>query len=770
MLKPNNQNGASIKMFLLKCFAGCPVRTARMLRWLTHTGWPILALVLMSVPINLQAQFTYTTNTGTITITGYTGFGGVVAIPGMISGRQVTAIGSWAFYAARVTSVTIPDSVNRISDGAFFDCPSLTNIVVGRGVSNIGNWAFAFSTNLTSICFRGSAPILGGPEVFYSNSATVYYLPDTFRWGSTFGGRPTVLSNISVPFTYISTNDSITITGYTGTDGSPSIPAIIDFLPVTTIGKNTFVYSSITNMTVPYYIRTIEDGAFFGCRSLVGVAIGTGVTNIGLKVFEYCPRLSEITVDALNSTYCSVGGILFSKTQTTLIKCPGAKAGSYTVPISVTKLADEAFQNCSALTDITICDSLTRVSMYAFYGCVSMTNLIIGKNIIEIGDHAFAFCDGLTTVSIPNNVTTIGRGVFGGCTNLADITIGPGVTNIGDYAFSGCERMTSITIPDSVTSLGRNIFIYCPNLGNITLGTNLTQIGESAFENCHSLVSVVIPDRVREIPRSAFCWCYGLTNVVIGNGVTNIEDAAFDECTSLRTLTIPDSVITIGGAAFARCTNLTQLRLGRQVTNIETMAFYNCSGLTEISLPDSVRNIQNEVFAECHGLTNIWLGSGITNIGDHTFSYCTNLANITIPASVTRIGGFAFEFCTSLRGVYFQGNAPSVALWAFAYLWDPVVYYLPGTLGWGPTLGAAQAVLWNPQIQMGDASFGVGTDGLGFNITGTTNIPIVLEACTNLANQQWIPLQSCTLTNASVYFGDPDWTNYPARFYRIRSP
>lgn len=58
----------------------------------------------------------------------------------------------------------------------------------------------------------------------------------------------------------------------------------------------------------------------------------------------------------------------------------------------------------------------------------------------------------------------------------------------------------------------------------------------------------------------------------------------------------------------------------------------------------------------------------------------------------------------------------------------------------------------------------------GFTISGTTNIPIVVEASTNLARPSWTALQNCTLTNGSVYFSDPAWTNYSARFYRFRSP
>ena len=104
---------------------------------------------------------------------------------------------------------------------------------------------------------------------------------------------------------------------------------------------------------------------------------------------------------------------------------------------------------------------------------------------------------------------------------------------------------------------------------------------------------------------------------------------------------------------------------------------------------------------------------------------------------------------------------------------NATVYYLPGTTGWGAPgtpFGGLPTMLWNPQAQTSDGSFGVQTNRFGFNITGTTNIPIVIEACANLASPVWVPLQSCTLTNGSVYFCDPQWTNYPGRFYRFRSP
>ena len=95
---------------------------------------------------------------------------------------------------------------------------------------------------------------------------------------------------------------------------------------------------------------------------------------------------------------------------------------------------------------------------------------------------------------------------------------------------------------------------------------------------------------------------------------------------------------------------------------------------------------------------------------------------------------------------------------------NATVYYLPRTTGWTSTFGGRPTVLWNPQAQ----NLGVQANQFGFTITGTSNLVIVVEACTDLANPVWSPLGTNTLTGGSSYFSDPQWTNYPARFYRMR--
>jgi len=92
-----------------------------------------------------------------------------------------------------------------------------------------------------------------------------------------------------------------------------------------------------------------------------------------------------------------------------------------------------------------------------------------------------------------------------------------------------------------------------------------------------------------------------------------------------------------------------------------------------------------------------------------------------------------------------------------------------GTTGWTSTYDSFTTVLWNPLIQAGASGFGVMTNHFGFYITGTKNIPIVVEASTNVAGPVWTPLQSCLLTNGSLFFSETYQATNPARYYRISS-
>ena len=98
------------------------------------------------------------------------------------------------------------------------------------------------------------------------------------------------------------------------------------------------------------------------------------------------------------------------------------------------------------------------------------------------------------------------------------------------------------------------------------------------------------------------------------------------------------------------------------------------------------------------------------------------------------------------------------------------MYHLPGSTGWTPLFCACPILEWNPEVQTGDADFGVHSKRFGFNITGTSNLIVVVEASMDAGDPIWTPVGTNTLDGGVSLFRDPDRVSFPSRFYRLRSP
>ena len=208
------------------------------------------------------------------------------------------------------------------------------------------------------------------------------------------------------------------------------------------------------------------------------VVIEDGVTSIGIRAFNACRNLTNITIP---DNVTSIGDFAFYYCE---------NLTSVTIPNSVTSIGNSVFENCIALTNITIPDSITSIGDFAFRYCTSLTSIMIPDSVTSIGNAAFESCKGFTSITIPDSVTSIGNSAFFGCSNLTSITISNNITIIKSSTFLNCSSLTSITIPDSVTSIGDFAFYKCSSLASITIPDSVTSIGDDAFSNCESLTAI----------------------------------------------------------------------------------------------------------------------------------------------------------------------------------------------------------------------------------------------------------------------------------------
>ena len=330
-------------------------------------------------------NWNYVDNNGIITITGYTGPGGVVYIPVVINGLPVTSIGMNAFNGSSMASVTIPGSITNIGPGAFFNCTSLTSVTLGSGVTTIGYNAFMYCAHLTSITIPNSVTSIGG------NAFTLCASLASVTLGTG------ITSIVDDTFYGCSNLTSVTI------------PAT-----VTSIGNGAFHgCSKLASITIPNSVSIIYSQAFENCSNLTSVTIPGGVTYLGDQVFENCTRLTAITVDPANSFYSSMNGVLFNYSHTTLIEYPEGKSVSYTVPTGVTTIGANAFYGCAGLTGVIIPASVTSIGDYAFYGCTSLTGVCCMGNAPNLtGTNVFSGDNNATVYYMPG--TTGWGGTFGG--------------------------------------------------------------------------------------------------------------------------------------------------------------------------------------------------------------------------------------------------------------------------------------------------------------------------------------------------------------------
>lgn len=413
-------------------------------------------------------------------------------------GSQLKSIGRAAFYGSehvypRFKEIKIPDSVETIGNGAFYDCRDLERITLPSALQTLSTVTFYNCTALSEVTFPASLKTIESSafsgcrnlskvklpaslttiesSVFHLciNLKTVSYDGSLEQWSRITADNDVlgyscpslVMSDYTAQFILVK-NDfldpppkTVTITKYTGKESTVILPSTISSWPVTKIGEDAFQdNTTITSVTIPDSVTEIGANAFAGCTNLTSVTYGGDWSNLTIQSGN--PAVEDAAKDAANE---QLFYFAFTPDNTAVIvtnyKYNGA-AADVTIPSCykgkpVTTIGHAAFFN-SAVTSVTIPDSVTSIS-----------------------DEAFINCPKLTNISIPNSVTYIGFSAFSSCTSLKSITLPSSLSFISGALFLGCSQLTTIHIPVSVTSIGNNAFADCPSLMTVTYPGSKTQ-------------------------------------------------------------------------------------------------------------------------------------------------------------------------------------------------------------------------------------------------------------------------------------------------------
>lgn len=408
----------------------------------------------------------------------------------------------------RLTELNIGDNVTTIPAHAFRNCLGLTSVTIPNSVTSIGEYAFADCWRLVEVYNKSTLDIEanrwesngfvyilnvyteeGGSKLSIDNNGYEIYTDEGTKSLVAYHGTETDIvlpSGITTINQYAFMNYD-EITGVVIPEGVKTIEcdvfhnctglkSVIIPNSLTSIAPNAFNNcSGLTNVTIgsgvtsigayafngcteltsiaiPDNVEIIGDYAFKNCSGLTSVTIGSGVTSIGYEAFSGCTGLANIDVSENNVAYASEDGIVYNKVKTEIAYVPRGIKGSVAIPSSVHSIGENAFSDCTGLTEIIVKNTVTNIGDYAFKNCTGLISVTIGGGVQSIGKNAFFGCESLTTINW--------NAVY--CTNVGyfyDTTIYDG--NYA-YIFEGCNNVTTINISRAVIKISYGTFVGCP--------------------------------------------------------------------------------------------------------------------------------------------------------------------------------------------------------------------------------------------------------------------------------------------------------------------
>lgn len=337
---------------------------------------------------------------------------------------SVETIGNGAFYDCRdLERITLPSALQTLSPVTFYDCTALSEVTFPASLKTIENSAFSGCRKLSEVELPASLTTIQS-YVFDRCSAlkTVFYDGSLAQWSQVntsndflgYSSPSLVMGDYTAQFILVEDGPfaapipkkTVTITKYTGTESTVILPSTISGWPVTKIGEAAFQdNTTITSVTIPASVTEIGANAFAGCTNLTSVTYGGDWRNLTIQSGN--PAVEDAAKDAVNE---QLFDFEFTPDNTAVIvtnyKYKGT-AADVTIPSRykgkpVTAINNAAFPN-SAVTSVTIPDSVTSIPDAAFYNCGNLETIHIPVSVTFIGSYAFDGCPSSMTVTYPGS-------------------------------------------------------------------------------------------------------------------------------------------------------------------------------------------------------------------------------------------------------------------------------------------------------------------------------------------------------------------------------
>ena len=409
--------------------------------------------------------------------------------------------------STEITDLEIPEGVTHIRNFSY--CTGLTSVSVPNSVTSIGNGAFVRCTGLTSIV------VSEGNTVYDSrNDCNAIIKSSTNEL--IIGCKNTIIPN------------GVTSIGSGAFWGCSGLTAVTIPNSVTSIGNTAFYdCTGLTTISIPNSVTSIGDGAFMNCSNLTSVTINR-VSPISINSLCFTNR-ANATLHVPYGCIAAYKAASYWKEFKEIIELP-------VLTFSDAKVKDICVANWDTNGDGELSeDEAAAVTELGEVfrnnkNITSFNELQYFTGLSSISNEAFNSCSNLTSVIIPSSVNNIGAGAFFGA-GLTDINIPTSVTTIGESAFKH-TALNSVSFPNSVTSVGNGIF-YATNLTQPVYNSTIFAYMPQSYQGNYS-----IPTGINNISESSFADCASLTSVSVPNSVTSIDNLAFAGCTSLTSMTV----------------------------------------------------------------------------------------------------------------------------------------------------------------------------------------------------------------------------------------